>query len=81
MDFHSHTKSAKSTKLIHMKCSNKIFNISSINRIMYLTRLDEAEIRFRTRESRPEDTELLDTLKRVLAERELEMKKLLVRHT
>ncbi|KAK3714556.1 hypothetical protein QZH41_014223 [Actinostola sp. cb2023] len=39
--------------------------------------LDEAEIRFRTRESRPEDTELLDTLKRVLAERELEMKKLL----
>ncbi|KXJ05702.1 Protein FAM184A, partial [Exaiptasia diaphana] len=39
--------------------------------------LDEAEIRFQNRESRPEDMEMLDTLKRALADRELEMKKLL----
>lgn len=44
-------------------------------------RLEEAEIRFQSRESRPEDMDMLDTLKRALADRELEMRKLVVRKT
>ncbi|EDO43178.1 predicted protein, partial [Nematostella vectensis] len=40
--------------------------------------LEEAEIRFKSRESRTEDLDLIQELKQMLAERELEMKKLLV---
>jgi hypothetical protein len=47
--------------------------------LLFLTRLEEAEIRFKNRESRPEDMEMIDALKRMLADRELEAKKLLVR--
>ncbi|XP_048584473.1 protein FAM184A isoform X2 [Nematostella vectensis] len=39
--------------------------------------LEEAEIRFKSRESRTEDLDLIQELKQMLAERELEMKKLL----
>lgn len=38
--------------------------------------LEEAEEKFRSRQSRPEDLEVIEQLKRALAERELDMKKL-----
>lgn len=41
-------------------------------------RLEEAEERFRNRESRQEDLDLIQQLKQALAEREMEMKKLVV---
>ena len=43
-----------------------------------LERLEEAEEKFRSRQSRPEDLEVIEQLKRALAERELDMKKLVV---
>ena len=42
------------------------------------SRLEEAEEKFRNRQSRPEDLETIEQLKRLLAERELDMKKLVV---
>lgn len=44
----------------------------------FLNRLEEAEEKYRSRQSRPEDLEVIEQLKRVLAERELDMKKLVV---
>lgn len=41
-------------------------------------RLEEAEEKYRSRESRPEDLEFIEQLKRALAEKELDMKKLVV---
>jgi len=41
-------------------------------------RLEEAEEKYRSRQSRPEDLEFIEQLKRALAERELDMKKLVV---
>lgn len=43
-----------------------------------VNRLEEAEEKFRSRQSRPEDLEFIEQLKRALAERELDMKRLLV---
>lgn len=44
----------------------------------FSNRLEEAEEKYRSRQSRPEDLEVIEQLKRVLAERELDMKKLVV---
>lgn len=44
----------------------------------FLNRLEEAEEKYRSRQSCPEDLEVIEQLKRVLAERELDMKKLVV---
>lgn len=44
----------------------------------FVIRLEEAEEKYRSRQSRPEDLEIIDQLKRALAERELDMKKLVV---
>lgn len=44
----------------------------------FLNRLEEAEEKYRGRQSRPEDLEVIEQLKRVLAERELDVKKLVV---
>ena len=41
-------------------------------------RLEEAEEKYRSRQSRPEDLQFIEQLKRALAERELDMKKLVV---
>lgn len=41
-------------------------------------RLEEAEARFRNRQSREEDVEMIQSLKLALSERELELKKMLV---
>ena len=46
--------------------------------LFLLERLEEAEEKFRSRQSRPEDLEVIEQLKRALAERELDMKKLVV---
>lgn len=43
-----------------------------------VNRLEEAEEKFRSRQSRPEDLEVIEQLKRALAERELDMKRLVV---
>ena len=43
-----------------------------------VNRLEEAEEKFRSRQSRPEDLEFIEQLKRALAERELDMKRLVV---
>lgn len=45
---------------------------------IFVPRLEEAEEKYRSRESRPEDLEFIEQLKRALAERELDMKKLVV---
>ena len=45
---------------------------------IFLPRLEEAEEKYRRRQSRPEDLEFIEQLKRALAERELDMKKLVV---
>ena len=45
---------------------------------LFKTRLEEAEEKYRSRQSRPEDLEAIEQLKRALAERELDMKKLVV---
>ena len=44
----------------------------------FVTRLEEAEEKYRSRQSRPEDLEFIEQLKRALAEKELDMKKLVV---
>lgn len=44
----------------------------------FSNRLEEAEEKYRSRQSRSEDLEVIEQLKRVLAERELDMKKLVV---
>ena len=46
--------------------------------LFFFNRLEEAEEKYRSRQSRPEDLEVIEQLKRVLAERELDMKKLVV---
>ena len=46
--------------------------------LFFFNRLEEAEEKYRNRQSRPEDLEVIEQLKRVLAERELDMKKLVV---
>ena len=46
--------------------------------VFFSNRLEEAEEKYRSRQSRPEDLEVIEQLKRVLAERELDMKKLVV---
>jgi len=46
--------------------------------IILVPRLEEAEEKYRSRQSRPEDLEFIEQLKRALAERELDMKKLVV---
>ena len=43
-----------------------------------VNRLEEAEEKFRSRQSRPEDLEVIEQLKRARAERELDMKRLVV---
>ena len=43
-----------------------------------MDRLEEAEEKYRSRQSRPEDLEIIEQLQRALAERELDMKKLVV---
>lgn len=43
-----------------------------------VNRLEEAEEKFRSRQPRPEDLEVIEQLKRALAERELDMKRLVV---
>lgn len=43
-----------------------------------VNRLEEAEEKFRSRQSRTEDLEVIEQLKRALAERELDMKRLVV---
>lgn len=43
-----------------------------------VNRLEEAEEKFWSRQSRPEDLEVIEQLKRALAERELDMKRLVV---
>ena len=43
-----------------------------------VNRLEEAEEKFRSRQSRPEDLEVIEQLKRALAEWELDMKRLVV---
>ena len=43
-----------------------------------VNRLEEAEEKFRSRQSRPEDLEFIEQLKRALAEQELDMKRLVV---
>lgn len=45
---------------------------------LVVNRLEEAEEKFRSRQSRPEDLEVIEQLKRALAERELDMKRLVV---
>lgn len=46
--------------------------------LTFFYRLEEAEEKYRSRQSRPEDLEIIEQLKRALAERELDMKKLVV---
>lgn len=46
-----------------------------------ICRLIEAEERYRSREARPQDIELIEKLKRIISEQELKLKELTVRFT
>ncbi len=48
---------------------------------MYLNRLNEAEERYRTRESRTEDLELITTLQQTIASYQEQLKKIHVKST
>lgn len=52
--------------------------LREVNKSFFDNRLEEAEDKYRSRQSRPEDLEVIEQLKRALAERELDMKKLVV---
>jgi hypothetical protein len=63
---------------VHRKCSFD-GKFKMFIRALIPFRLEEAEARFRNRPSRDEDTEVIQSLKTALTERDLELKKMLVR--